>query len=340
MADLVAPLRVQRAVVFLAAWLSAAAVIMWVPLFEADAANTQSNAYQPLQCAANGTTGQGRRETVNLSNDSVNGNIANTNAYPCLAGVPWKFEVGLNNTASNSTTVPTGDPWVLAVVEGMYAKNPDNNFFFGATGDSGLFQIAFKSLQLCTDASAPVAGCDIGVSNIDSGTNTNRNDVALFASSAGTVDPKPLKPYVFRLAPDGPVSIGGPNIITDVLAEGSSTFSAGPENITLGGTGCGIAGGTKYPTGIFDTMHTCQGITLSSAAGLAWILGVQTFYIKQLNLNFQYIITHGGSTTDPYTDPPGGAATPLTSMQLPNTRITVCQSATACNPSLTYPHDD
>lgn len=336
------PERAQRMVVFGSLWLMAAAAILLLPLGNADATNSMSASYQPLQCASAGQTGQGRRETVTLSNDSVNGDISGTYAFPCLSGVPWRMQVGLANTAANGTAVPTQNPWVLGVVEGMYAKNPNNDFLFAAAGQSSLYQIAFKALRLCTAAGAPVSQCGIGVNNIDSGTNLTRNDSALFASSAGTVSPQPSKPYVFRIAPDGPVTIGGSGVITDVVAEGTSKFSVGPENITIGGTGCGIAGGTKYDEGDFlATMHTCQGISLSSMAGLAWILGVKTFYLKQIDLNFQYLITHGGATTNPYTDPPkDGAGAPLTSVQLPNSRITVCRDTNRCNPSLDYPNDD
>lgn len=340
MADLVAPLRAQRAIVLFSLWLTAAAAIMWVPSFKADAANTMSSAYQPLQCASNSTTGQGRRETMELANDAVDGEIADTYAFPCISGVPWKFEVGLANTGGDCTTVPTCNPWVLGVVEGMYAKNPSNNFFYAAASDVGLYQIAFKALRLCTTADLPVTQCGIGVNNLDSGTNLTRNDSGMYARSAGTASNAPTKPYVLRMAPDGPVTLGGGGVLTDILAEGTSTFTVGPENITLGGTGCGIAGGQKWPSGTFDTMHTCQGITLADMAGLAWILGVNTFYLKQINLDFKYLLTHGGTTTNPYTDPPGGAANPSVTVALPNTRISVCATTTPCNPSLDYPTDD
>ncbi|WP_331142240.1 hypothetical protein [Nocardioides sp.] len=328
----------QRFVVGLALWILAAVAILLVPNDGAGAVNSIGPNYQPLQCSQ-GTNTQQRRQTVNLSNDSVNGEISGTNAYPCLAGVPWKFEAGLNNfSTGNGTAQGTQDPYVIARVDGIYAKNPDNDFYYAASGSAPLYQIAFKALNLCSGSGQPVSGCELGVNNLD---GNNRNDVALYASSAGTPDPKPAKPYVLRFAPDGPITLGGNGVITDVIADGASSFSVGPENITAGGTGCQIAGGTKYHNNdLFATMHTCQGIKLESMAGLAWILGVQTFYIKQLNLSFQYLITHGGTTTDPYSDPPGGVSSPLTSVQLPNTRITVCQTTARCDPSLDYPNDD
>lgn len=340
MADLLLPERAQRAVACTALWLLAAAAIIFVPLGDADAANSQNNNYQPFQCASNGTSGQGRRETMDLANNNVDSEIPNTYAFPCLSGVPWRVLVGAANNPADGTSVPTQNPWVLAFVRGIYAKNPSGNFNWGATGNSDLYRVAFKELQLCTGAGQPISQCGAGVNSIDTGTNAARNDFEMWAESSLTDNPKPVKNYVLRIQPDGPITIGGTGVMTDLMAYGNSAMTLAPDNIPAGGTGCGAAGGTKYPSGAFSTMHSCSGMQVSALSTLGWILGVKDFYLKQVDLRFQYLLTHGPNTADPYTDPPGGIATPLKSIRLPNTRFTVCVSTAKCNPSLSYPHDD
>jgi hypothetical protein len=324
MSALVPSRKVQRLVVFAMLWLIAAAAVWFVPWGGTAAqAQSQSSAYQPFACAQSG--GGNRRQTVPLANANVNGTTSGV-FYPCISGVPWRFQAGdLSNFNNNSA-----DGIDIAYVNGVYSKtNP--TIYWASSGSSGLYGVAFKDLQICTGSNTPASGCTLSASNTDSATN---NDVALYADSSGTASPKPKTNYVLRIAPNGPITIGGNGVITDLLATGGSRFSVNMGDVLAGSIGCTAAGGGVIGGTFGVGAHTCQGITVSALNSLSWLTGVASYHIRELDLTFYYLATHAGSTADPYTQPPvDSSGNPLDSIQLPNTRITVCPSTAACNPT-------
>ncbi len=347
--------RVQRAVVFTALWVVAAAFVWFVPFGEGgfgQSANAQpqSNDYQPFQCASGGTTGQGKRASVTLSNNNVNGTSGGV-AYPCISGVPYRFQVG-NLTSQTANSV---DGRMVAKVEGIYAQG-SQSANWAANGNPSLVRMAFRGLTVCNGTTP--SGCSSpGINNNDANT---WNDMAMYASPVPGVvqvytannnnnlsnvtatNPRPTKDYVLRFAPDGPVTIGGSGVVTDLLADPNSRFSIQNNQIAISGTGCSTAGGNTVGASFLNlTNHTCQGIPASGLTNplVQWLGGVADYNIRQLDLTFFYLINHSG-TGDPYTTFPMTGGSPANSISLPNTRISVCQSKTACNPSLDYPHDD
>src|SRR5690606_22991986 len=136
--------------------------------------------------------------------------------------------------------------------------------------------------------------------------------------SSGTANPKPKVDYVLRLKPDGPATMGGNGVITDLVVTGDSKFSVDVNQVTAGTLGCTLAGGSVIGGVLGIGAHTCQGVTVSSMAGLAWITGVKSYSIRQLDMQFHYLSTHAGNTTDPYTQPPMNGGVPANSLSFPN----------------------
>src|SRR5690606_18470066 len=93
---------VQRWIVFAAVYLIAAATVWFAPFGGGDRAEAQSanSDHQPFACSQNG--GGHRKQTIDLSNDTVSGTTSGK-FYPCVSGVPFKFQVGnLTNMNANS----------------------------------------------------------------------------------------------------------------------------------------------------------------------------------------------------------------------------------------------
>lgn len=271
-------------------------------------AQTQDNSYQPFNCGqSNSSSGQARRENLPLNNDS--GGTANGHAYPCISGVQWRLVVG-NTQASLADT-----NGIIGEIQGAYSTQWANGdgtcasatFCFAGTGAvNGLVQVSIKGLGFCSGANAPA----FNVGNYSC--RKAASGIQLYANSTSSQSYQPAKSYQLNITPSGPFNLGGSGMQTDIFATPSSEIQTSLSAIPAGALGCPVVGTTKG--------QGCT-ITLSSFSGsLAQTLaGGGDFPLSALNLTFYYLITHTGSTTNPYnpTEISGNSVT------LPNTRISV-----------------
>ncbi|MBM9462126.1 hypothetical protein JL108_01620 [Aeromicrobium sp. YIM 150415] len=302
---------VQRVVVLGALLALVIGLVTWVA-GDADRAeaNSQSNAYQPFTCSQPGNANpQQRRQAVPLKSTSGNGfenRNSGTRMFPCLSGVQWHM------TAGNPTTSNTGA--IVADVKGINTQNAQT-YYLAADGSRSLYQLAFRDLTFRSNVAqhgAPV----------------------LSASSQTAPDPKPAAGHTLAIKPDGPMTVGGPGVRTELLATGDSWFALPWSQITAMSFLANVVGkGAICTAG--SSGDVCRIRLQTLAGGGSGLLGQLIaaivsslaqggdFSIIALDLKFDYLWTHDmDASRDPYVHPPGGA-NPLNSIQLPNTTITV-----------------
>jgi hypothetical protein len=298
----------QRTVAFGAMLLAVTAVLYWPEIRDGAGsaiAQTQDNSYQPFNCGQAGSSNpQQRRQNLQLN--GTGGGAANGHAYPCISGVQWKLKAG---TTSSSTAGPSN---IIAVISAAYSTIYSSPIYWAGTGSSSnLVQVSIAGLQFCNGSlnlTANGYGCTPSL--------TARN-IQLYADSSTGQGYVPKTPYVLNIIPSGPITVGGNGMQTDIFGVGSSLIAtdlAALPSFPFGQAGnCATVGGTA-------TGNMCT-LSLSSFSGsLAQTLaGGGTFPLFGMDLTFYYLITHTGSTTNPYN--------PLevsgNSVTLPNTRLVV-----------------
>ncbi|MBO0843235.1 MAG: hypothetical protein J2O46_08620 [Nocardioides sp.] len=293
--------RRQRLVVIVALALFVMSFSAWPrtddPRARADA-QAQSDAYQPFQCRA-GTSGQGHRQNLTLDNGSGGFN-ASGHMYPCVSGVEWTFSAGDVNSSGST---------VVASINKVYAQQAPAMSFAAAGSRSDLYQLSFDSLVF----------------------NSAATNIRLGANSASTyASPKPATPYNLTITPDGPITIGGSGVTTEVWATGASSFTVPASQLPCLGVVvfgvCGGLGGTLLCAAV-GTVHgnNCQIQLSTFGSNLVQLLTKgSNWSIIGLDLHFDYLVTHRPNPSDPYTQQPvDGSGNPLSSIQLPNTTVNV-----------------
>ena len=318
----------QRLVVVTAIALLIMSSALWPSPDDRAEANSQNNSYQPFQCDQPGSSNpQQRRQVVPLKNSGDNGTFQSrlfgTRMFPCLSGTRWTLTAGEPNGSSTTN--------VAADVRGIYANSSDGNcdsnkgftYYYAATGSMCLFQIAFSDLVF-------------------------RDNVASFGapvlSARSTTVPAPSAKvaHTLRIAPDGPFTVGGPGVKTNLLTTGDSwvaipwrtvtnlagilIIAAGLTTTSQKNTICtagwnGDSCRMKIRTLAGDGTGGWNDLVTAILSGLA---AGGDYNILAANLEFYYLFTHDNNAgNDPYVYPPGGTTNPLNSIQLPNTTITV-----------------
>ncbi|OUZ08559.1 hypothetical protein BHE97_12835 [Aeromicrobium sp. PE09-221] len=273
-------------------------------------ANSQSNAHQPFDCSQPGTGNpQQRRQTIPLKSTSGNGfenRNSGTRMFPCLSGVQWRM------TAGDPSTSDTGA--IVADVRGINTQNA-HTYYLAADGSRSLYQLAFRDLTFRPNVAqhgAPV----------------------LTADSRTAPDPRPAAGHTLTIKPDGPMTVGGPGVRTELIATGDSWFALPWSQITAMSFLANVVGkGAICTAG--SSGDVCRIRLQTLAGGGSGLLGQLIaaivsglaqggdFSIIAFDLTFDYLWTHDmDASRDPYVHPPGGA-NPLNSIRMPNTTIMV-----------------
>lgn len=279
-------------------------------------AQAQDNNYQPFECGqASSTSRQIRRSNLQMFNNSGLSGYTSGRAYPCVSGVAWKLEAG--NTKRNLSAAGTyqGNNGIVALISKIYPESGGTMNFAGA-GSKSTVHMSLASLRFCTG----VPAID-GPVNFANGMGCVRrvDGVKMYADSATSPTVKPTVPYVLNITPNGPITVGGAGVLTDMWMDPGSVLAAPISSVPLGTLGCGSAGvaGNTYGSG---SNQTCEFEVSKVTSGLAQNLAAgQNFAIVGMNVTFYYLMSHAQGSTNPYNT----AELTLNSIQLPNTRIKV-----------------
>jgi len=299
----------QRLVVVLALFVVILAVVAWPGNVGTSAvAQDQSDAYQPFHCQQ-GTTAQQRRQAIQQKGSGTDQNFNGSGyARPCVSGVKWHMQAG-NLSDSNTSDV-------IASVHGINARSLTDKVFFAGSGSQALYQLAFKDLVFADNVA------DYG-------------PIRLTADSATSPDVQSPTAHTLSITPDGPITIGGSGVRTEVVATGDSYFAIPWAKVQeMSGLADLVGKGSICTAGYSGNVCKIKLSTLAgSGSGLlgSLIAAIVSslaqggdFNLINLNLDFYYLWTHRMDGSDPYTNiPVDGAGSPLNSIQLPKTTITV-----------------
>ena len=132
----------------------------------------------------------------------------------------------------------------------------------------------------------------------------NYTNFIKLATIPGTPATAPTSNYTLSITPDGPITIGGAGVLTDLWATGNSAINVAGYNAV-----CWLVGSSDG--------NGCR-ISVSTFQSINWLMGGSNFELYGLDLTFGYLVTHANNPADPYQNPP---AQP--SVQLPNTTISL-----------------
>jgi len=205
---------------------------------------------------------------------------------------------------------------VIASVHGINARALSPNVFFASSNSAALYQLAFKDLVFSDDVAS-------------------YGPIRLTADSTTSPDVQSPVAHTLGISPDGPITIGGSGVRTEVVATGDSYFAIPWSKVEDMSALADLVGKSSICTAGNDG-DVCK-IKLSTLAGsgsglfgslIAAIVSSLAqggdFNLINLNLDFYYLWTHRMDGSDPYTNVPiDGSGSPLNSIQLPNTTITV-----------------
>lgn len=300
--------RTQRLVVVLAVLTVAAATVLLPRSGDGALGQAPTSAHQPFSCDQPGSSNpQQRRQDIQLDNGSGDFSAAGR-MYPCLAGVRWHLQSG--NVATSNTTPAIGQ------IRTAYGRKFPGTVYWAAAGSrTDLYQVAFSGMQFCTGDTTPVGACP------PAGTT----DIQMYADSADAPGPKSATDYRLTIDPDQAITIGGAGVWTEVLATADSSFTVPVAELpTATHLACALVGGTPRG-GFLGIGGTCELSAANFAGDLAqWLGAGENYTLLGVNMDLFYLVTHRQNPTDPYTQVPvDESGTPLNSIQLPNTTISV-----------------